>query len=516
MRNTFFIAFVLLFFSVQSQIKSNFTIDKKLSEITKDKLKTILIFSVKDNNGGIILGKENKRGYVLEHYNNDLKQIKKVDFTLYKYKKSTKIIGAYVAGSKLYLIERFRNFKEKTTDYIANISNMDSINFTKKILVSIPFKKSKNENVNVFSTANHLFPEFHLSQNQKYFTLAIDLVNKKEKEIQFFTYSNQLKKIYQTTFTKSIKERKFVIQNANIDKKDGSFYFIVKTFNKIKNKKIKNRKYQYEIYKVNNNIKNTTIQINDMFIASLTMKQNENHLFCVGFYSDKGNNFFKGTAFFDMDKNTLSLINKNFSPFTKQFFIDKYGSSKYQGKELKHLAIKNIFLTEKNEIVINAEEININSNRIATGILVYNFGLMGGLISSSLPYYLDIVSIKLNTNGEIVWARNINKEQTGGESIFYSYQSIFIKDTNYFILYVNRIKPLVRNRLLFKTNLNTMPDLYLLAINESTPIKYQKIIEKNDSKILFDIQNSILTEDGKSILFQSSKRLKKQVLKLSF
>jgi len=514
MKKTILVFFILInYISPKAQEISNFLVEKNLTPITKEKTKTFLSFTTKDNNGGVFIGREYEKGYFLEHYDKDLKLLKKYDLKLYKYKQSTNVIGAFMIDNKLCLIERFNNFKNKSIDYNAHVSEMSDFNFVKTNLLSIPIKKLKYANSIFHTKSENGFKEFQLSKNQKYFTLSLDIVNRKQKEIQFYTFDSQLKKVYQSNFIRDIKDRKFLIQNITINENDGSLYFLAKAYTKNKKKKKTGGKYQYEIYKLDKEInKKLIIDAKEKYIASLKIIQNKNKLICVGFFSKKGDSYFRGVAFFDIDKNTFTVQKQSYTSFTNQFFIDKYGENKK--RFLKHLEIKNIFFTEKNDIIINAEEFNSNSTESIA--LAAAFGMIGTAIASSQPVYLDIISVKLNGKGDVIWARNINREQLGGISNFYSYQSVYVNNVNYFVLNVTGLKRLDRNRIKFITSINKKPELYLLSIDNTKKIKYQKLYSKTDIDSWFNIYSAIIDNDGKSIILQGKKRTKKRLLKLSF
>jgi len=167
----------------------------------------------------------------------------------------------------------------------------------------------------------------------------------------------------------------------------------------------------------------------------------QDRLACVGFYSDRKDNRYKGICYFEMDPTTLAVRKSKFNPFTEQFMIDKYGKDK--DKELKNLSFRKMLIKKDGEIVLNAEEFYMTTQTTSTG--------NGGMTTRTIYHYDDIVSAKLNQSGDIVWARNINKrQQTAGDESYISYTSTLKgNDTYFFINTGEKVKKLRNDRIQF-------------------------------------------------------------------
>ena len=510
----FITVLITSYFISNAQIQAVMPFTKTVTPVFKDSKKTFLAFTCDDNNGGIFIGREHKDGYFLEHFNNELELINKHDLRMYKHKISTDVVGAFMIEGNLCLIERFKNFKNKSIDYFAHLSPKDSFKFKKTKLLSI--KKKTLTSYNDRNNDNG-YGHFLLSDNEEFFTIVFDIKNKKKEVQRFYTFDKQLNKKYQTEFIKDIKDNKFDLQDINIDKDDGSVYLLGKAYFDSKTRKEKDRKYQYELYKINENVsRGIVIDVSNKHVASLKLIQNKDLLMCVGFYSNKSEKRFAGTVLYKIDKEKMIESSKKYAPFTSQFLHDKYGKEKQ--KELKYLKVKKVFFTPNNEIIINAEETNFNINTVAIRALVTTqLGLIGVLATGGGYHYMDIVSVKLNSNGEVIWARNVNKNQTTPDiNNYYSYISFYKNNVNYFVFNASKnLTRLDRTRIKFKTNDLNSNNLYVLGIDDTDTIKYQMIYNRKEAKVNFDIYSAIVSKDNSFVIFEGMNFRKKRLLKLS-
>ena len=97
----------------------------------------------------------------------------------------------------------------------------------------------------------------------------------------------------------------------------------------------------------------------------------------------------------------MEIKSKKFNPFTEQFLIDKYG--KVKDKEIKYLVLKNVVVLPSGEIVFDAQEEYKEEIRTS-----------GTAHTSNKSHFDDIVNIKLDKSGDIIYARNINKRHLPG------------------------------------------------------------------------------------------------------
>ncbi len=274
-------------------------------------------------------------------------------------------------------------------------------------------------------------------------------------------------------------------------------------------KKEEGGKYLFEITKITSEKqKSQNIDINEHFIGSLKMFFHNEDIICLGFYSDLSDNKYKGISYFKLNANSLEILNTKHNPFTEQFIIDKYGKNKE--KALKYLTFRKVFFTASNDLILNAEEEYIT---VSTNVAVGINGAGGG---SRTTYSCDdIVSLKLNENGNLLWARNINKKQYSSEDDFYiSYSSMVKEKENFFFINSGeKPKEIINNRIQFTDTRKNKSNLNLIRIKENGDFDYQEILDDEQNEVPFMVSRGIII--GNSIYFLGRKLRQKQLLKIT-
>ena len=242
------------------------------------------------------------------------------------------------------------------------------------------------------------------------------------------------------------------------------------------------------------------------FSNSLKIIVFEDRITCIGFYSDRKDNRYKGISYFELDPKSLEIKKSKYNEFTEQFIIDKYGKDK--DKELKFLSFRKILITPTNEIVFNAEEYYITTQYIQNG-------MNGGGTTRTIYHYDDIVTAKISITGEMVWARNINKRQaTYGDESYISYTStIKDNDTYFFINAGEKVKKLKNDRIQFGQTSTKKSNLNVIRVKPNGDFDYQEILDDKDNEVPFMVSDGSIT--GNSVIFIGRKGKKKQLLKVT-
>lgn len=501
LKKLLFFLFFINFYSYSQDIN----IDIKKSKIIQESKKhTFLEFSDNDGNGGLVTvksiftGMMHLKGYKIDHYDSNLKLIK--TFFL-KHKSRVYITNIFIKDDILHLIQFKKDVKTKNTIYYVASSSLSDFNFTFKELYTFNRKKYKEFYFEMNSSVI-------ISKNKNIFVLNFELKNKKQELHLFLMYDNNLNNIYQTTFKSDINKH-FKLNYIDIDD-NNNIYVLGKVYknNIIKMKKKGKANYHFELYKLNKNYnKNVIINNPEKFISSLFLKHNNDKLNLVGFYSEKNDNHFKGVCRFNLTDN-LIINNTSFQPFSKQFFNDKYNKGnniKKSKKELKNLEIRSLFLDEEDNIIINAEEFYISNYAVTN-----QFGSSG----QTVYHYDDIISVKIDKEGKIIWSRNINKAQINQNNG--SFSSIVIGGINYiFINTSDKITKMSNNRISFKKTSAKKSNLYVIKINSKGDLVYKKLIDNKDSIVFYKVINGIVNFDTNSIIFNGINKKAHQILKLS-
>lgn len=515
---------ILLLISIFTY-SQDINIDVKKSEIFKDKKKnTTILFTENDGNGGLIILRSFNGGllqrakyYNIEHYNSDLKLVKS---SRIENEKLNSINGMLIKDGTINLIQYYNSRKKGITVNLLK-STIKDLNFSKKELFFISIEKFKKHfgfGIGLFFVSNYesldkdAFQSINYSLNKEFISFSFDLKNDKKETHLFYVYDNKFNKVYETLFETDIKDRLFEFESLDLNEKDGTIYLLGKAFesNSKKTKKKGKTNYHYELFKLTENSKEQiNLKEENRFVGSLSLLYKKGNLSLVGFYSEKNDYRYKGVCRYNLNPTTLNVLKKSFKPFSDQFFNDKYkkGSKIRKGKkELKALSYRGVFLDENDNVIINAEEFYISTHYVSNG--------NGGGYYRYTYHYNDIISVKIDKEGTIIWARNINKAQTNIRNA--SYTSTIANNEVYFYLNISdKIRKLSNDRISFKQTSTKKSNLYVIKIAENGDFTYKKLIDDKDSKVWYRVNNGILSNNLKSVIFQGSKKKNKQIIKLT-
>ena len=493
------------------------------SELFKDEYKNSNIVLVEDDgSGGVLIVRSYQGGifssglgYYFEHYDSNLKLLKEYEYQDRQKKGDKKtfgyILGVIMNGQEVNMIEYRYDKQAKAFICNALASNINDFNFTSKELFRIDSEQIERGGFSFFGSSSASSDRdsgasMIINEDKTAFAITIDIKNKASETHKLFLFDNALNKKIDHTFKRDIKDRKFVYENIDVSKDGNTLYLLGKAKTEEAKSKKDGGRYQYELTRITNTDSKTQVfETNEHYAASLKTIILQDRLTCVGFYSDRRDNRFKGISYFELDPTTLVIKKSKFNPFTEQFMIDKYGKDK--DKELKNLSFKKLIVTASNEIILNAEEFYIVAH--------YNYSPQGFSSTTYTYHYDDIVSAKLNTAGEIAWARNINKRQDASTpSPYFSYTST-AKDGNayFFINTGEKVRKIRKDRIEFKEASPKRSNLNVIKINENGDFDYREILDDKENEVPFMVAHGKLSGDSVFILGQKGK--KKQILKLT-
>src|SRR5690606_26282632 len=321
--------------------------------------------------------------------------------------------------------------------------------------------------------------------NDEFIAFNFDLKNDDKETHKIFVYNNDLNLIYEKEFTQNIKDKYFVYNSFTVDDRSGAVFFLGKSY---KNESLKEKKngvinYFYKLYKVDSNdVKSETFETENTFVGSLEILANEKGVFCIGAYSEKDSDDYRGIAYFKLNPETIQVEKSKLNPFTEQFMIDKYGEKKGKrksdkDKELPFMTYKGFYITDKDEIFFCAEEQFITTHT--------NFNPNGGSTTYTVHHFNDIYACKMDFEGNLNWLRTINKSQaTSGLVDYLSFSSTVNKGKMYIFLNGDDdIKKLRDNRISFKQAKIKRMNLYVIEVDNSGEFTYEILVADKDSKV---------------------------------
>ncbi|WP_298117856.1 hypothetical protein [Flavobacterium sp.] len=517
--------FALLSFSTNAQ-EIPTTVVK--SEVFKDEYKFSSIILVEDDgSGGILIVRSYQggvfssgSGYYFEHYDSNMKLIKEYEYEM-RQKKSDKtktygdILGVILDDKNIRLIEYVYDKSNKAFICNALSSNINDFNFTSQELFRVSSEEIQRSPIISFMGIGSGARNYDgdaganmiVNEDRSAFAITLDIKDKSAETHKLFLFDKSLNKKIDHTFKRDIKDKKFRYENIDVSKDGTTLYILGKVYTDEKKNKKEGGKYQFELTRITKDSEKTQVfDTEEHFSSSLKTIIFEDRVTCIGFYSDRKDSRFKGISYFELDPQSLAIKKSKFNPFTEQFIIDKYGKEK--DKELKFLSFKKILITPTNEIVFNAEEFYITTQYVSNG-------MNGGGYTRTIYHYDDIVSAKINTSGDIAWARNINKRQsTSGDDSYISYTSTLKgNDTYFFINTGEKVKKLKNDRIQFGQTSTKKSNLNVIKINPNGDFDYQEILDDKDNDVPFMVSDGAIT--GNSVIFIGRKGKKKQLLKVT-
>jgi hypothetical protein len=491
-------------------------VEYSFGEKYNDRYKYSNLVSISDDaNGGSILVRSyytgmilKPKGYLIEHYNKNLELISEFNYKL----KGQDFIDGYVKNGQLYLLFLDYNLSSVAYDYIVHRSPISNFNFTQETILSVasepvnnPLDKNYyNRNFNSGFTTAALFNE-----DKSAFVITTHFKKGKINKHNIYVFGGNLNKLIEHDFSAQVEDKNYAFEEVAVSKDLTKAYIVGKAYFKKKRFKALERKFQYELIKITET--GSQIQSFDSpgkYSEALKPILNNGHLYCVGFYADRKDNRYNGIGFFKLNPSNLEILITKYNPFSKQFMDDKFG--KENAEQVKNLVFKSTSFTDDNSILFNAEEYFVTTSVQANS--------SGGRVRVERFHHNDIVSVKLNNEGDLVWARNINKsEVTQGDGAYASYSS-YSKDGNtYFFISTAAENPQLLNneRLIFKQGLSRNRNVFVILLDNSGKMSYEKIIDDAEARLPLMVSKPLVNNLEDQVLFYAKRGSKKQLVNVS-
>ncbi len=447
------------------------------------------------------------KGYLVEHYNKNLELISE-----YNYKfKDAEFVEGYMKNGQLYLLFLDYNIEAASYEYWIHRSPITAFSFTREKLLSFPSGPVKNPlDKNYYNrrfgsgfTTTALFTE-----DKNAFVISTHYKKGKNNRHDIYFFNAALNKRVYQDFSKEVEEKNYAFENivasANLEK----VYIVGKAYFKKKRFTALERKFQYELIQVSE--QGTKIQTFDSpgkYSEAITPLINRGDLVCVGFYADRKDNRYNGLAYFKLDPVTLDLKSKKYNPFAEQFMFDKFGQE--DDRQIKNLVFKNVTVTSNNEILFNAEEYFVTNSMQANS--------SGGRLRVERFHHNDIVSAKMSAQGDMLWARNINKaEVTQGDGAYASYSSHTKDGITYFFISTASENPQLLNneRIIFKQGLGRNRNVFAIQLDKDGKMNYEKLIDAQEARLPLMVSNPLIDKKTNEILFYAKRGTKKQLVNI--
>ncbi len=469
-----------------------------------------------DGDGGYILVRAylqglilKPKGYFLERYDKDLNLIDE-----YNYKFSNmQFVEGFVKNGVLNLIFFNYDYDKEQYEYWVHKSATTNFNFSQERILAISAKVvqgayGKNYYNRNFSNG---FSTTLLSNEEKTgFLVSTHHTKGKQSKHILHLFDGNFKKRWEYDFSAEAEEKNYAFEQLALSRDLSSAYVIGKAYFKKRRFKAEERKFQYEVVKISSNSSKTqSFKQEGKYPEALYPILKDGTLRCVGFYADRKDNRYNGLAYIQLDPQNLTITRERYNAFSEEFMFDKFGREEDQ--VVKNLIFKSVDVTPDNEILFNAEEYFVTHSMHRTGA--------GQRMMVDRFHYNDIVCAKLDAEGNMVWARNINKsEVTQGDGAYASYTAYSNNGKTYFFISTAAENPqLINNeRLVFRQGLSRNRNVFVIALDEKGKIDFEKIIDNQEARLPLMVSKPLIDKNDQQLLFYARRGSKKQLVEVKF
>ena len=511
-RRLLLIAGILTFCFTQAQ---EMPLEYHFGEKYKDRYKysNLLCFSetpsgekilVRAYYSGILL---RPKGYLIERYNPDLKLMEE-----YNYKfKGADFVHGFVSNGQIHMLFLAYNQDQSAYEYTIHQSAVGTYDFTVQSLLTIPAQQvdqplEKNYFNRDFKSG---FTTTVLSDpNARSFSISILRKQKENLQHRILVYNNQLNKILDVDFSVPSEEKNYAFEEMAIAPDLSSVYLVGKAYFKKRRFKQGERRYQYELHRLDKvGIQSLTFDEPGMYSEGIKPLWRDGNLVCAGFYADRKDNRYNGLEYFLLNPENLSVLKRKYHPFSEQFMLDKFG--KETDKAIKNLVFKGAHFTKDGSLLFNAEEFFITESMQANS--------SGGRVRIERHHHNDIVSVKFDPQGELVWARNINKtEVTQGDSAYASYSSFSRDGQTYFFICSSAESPQIINnqRVIFKQGFSRKRNVFVIRLDSEGEMSYEKVMDASEARLPLMVSKPLVNGGEDQLLFYAKQGSRKQLVSI--
>jgi len=249
---------------------------------------------------------------------------------------------------------------------------------------------------------------FRGSPDGRYLAFAVDNINAKTNSYSIRVYDQELDLVYDTSYYSDIERYfqfdDFIVTNDAEVISVGKLYKVGK-----RDRREGKANYDYVIHKVSEKEKtSSTLELTDNFINELRFAQTDADIRLFGFYSERSSDRMKGALSYNMQGTNIEDVSLKQAPFPESIYQDLFREARAERlqekeKEFSNFYLDYAFVDEAGNSYLLAEEFYVTQTTSSAGG-------MGGMTTSTQFHYDDILIIKFDSEGNILWGRAILKK----------------------------------------------------------------------------------------------------------
>jgi hypothetical protein len=506
-----FLFLIVISFNTFSQYENDLIDIVWGAELHEDKNSSLEKIIGSDDSGFYAL-KKYKGDYFLEHFDRELTRIKSVEINLKKFGSKRRFEDIILFADKLCLLSsEIRVSKMTKKFYLQTVNNLSLLpNDDEFMVADFPLKGYYEKREELFNLV--------ISENQSKLLVYYDTPHDKfgKEKFGFIVLNENLVEIRNDFMELPVKENLFEMERFKVDN-DGNVFLLGKAY-KDKRRDVRhgNPNFKFKLYVFYNHGKERAekeISLPDKFITDIQMALlPEGNLVVAGFYSEEGTSSILGSFYIKIDKNTYETI----ATKTEELGIDlitenmkereekktKKDADKGINVELFAYDIREFIITNDGGFILMGEQFYEEDKTI------------DGKYSDATKihyYYNDILALKMNIDGNVVWREKIGKRQeTVNDNGYYSSFTYTIKNNNIYYIFNDNPKNIEYNGSGKIYNFKKNPDALTVVVKlspEGGQVR-KTLFASGQKDILISPSNSFVEHEGELIIF--GKRRKNQ------
>ncbi|MEM7185056.1 MAG: hypothetical protein AAF466_00250 [Bacteroidota bacterium] len=347
---------------------------------------------------------------------------------------------------------------------------------------------------------------FRGSPDGRFLAFAVDNVNAKTNSYAIRVYDEDMNLVYETSYYKEI-DRYFQFDDFVVTN-DAEVITVGKLYKSGKrDRKQGKANYDYVIHKVTEaGHSSTTLALEDNFIDELRFSQTHDMIRLFGFYSERSSSRMKGALTYNFNGTEVENIALKQAPFPESVYDDIYREARAERLKEKQKEFSNYYLDyalvdDYGNSYLLAEQFYITEVTVGGG-------MNGGMSTTTQFHYDNILVIKFDAEGNILWGRAILKKDSQP-----SYNALVLDNELHVFLNTGKnVKEKEDGRKKVKRGLFTATALFDVVFDENGEKTFE-LIQENKGKTIY--RPYLGTFDYDKFVLANMSKSKKQFLVLS-